>query len=858
MKKNKIILASEKSKEAVGEDTLLNVVMESTPKLVEDLDVKGIVDTYEVYEKERDNCTLYRLVVTIDPVCSNVLFNPKTIILDDSGNRIEDTNATTTNATNLIYNSKKNYTYYCGYDVFDNVFFRTDLFKRAKKLDETRVIAGTSDKKIHVFKLDDIKSYPNTINDVLTEQNGWIGFKNPGKLSVAKKDGTFDSEYSSFLGDTKTCDLIEMFPGKDMFLFNPINKTDGGLEYNWKYLITYPYQSYYDHWLTQDKDGVAGIPVMYAITYAAGDIGNIFAMPVVKLQTAYNNNLIQNDTVNIIKEGDTTGSGIDYRVLKTVDNTTFYIANPDGTLTSDSFKTTRLRKRSMGVLCDYYMRKFRRLPNWNFQKKEVTADNFEDRLNGNTDNVNKDFTSTLYPVAYSKTIFGDPVSQILFFDSLDIKFLKDNLGRPLTELYLTVIKNNDTSTQFQKYWGKISSGFPLTDIEGGNLYFPASATAGTDNLFRQNYPSIFYLHNLNDNAKSKNTNILPYNISIDGLVKDSNYSDYQPKLTFPLSPNPMENDNDITAAKEFMGDIVEFNTMSVTETVLAPIMYRFNTVSRESFNFKDRVIVFHEIFQDDWDRGTKDDGSTNLTTEYNAQNGNGAVNKKPTADDDDCAGLYSQSNSSFIYRGLIDAGPRPEGYMYQPHNRIELKKFSNTIRQKSFKRIYIDSIVRNHPTANDKLHFITTKPHSLYKESLVRITISQIRFDKIFKVNIDVNDPRKFTIPYDGKITPSSDPNVLKTFEVREYDYDTPAYATYIGNGRYIWRDILKEGVIEDFEREYIEHPFTNGNIYLHENFKFFLKRQGENLLYTDFPNDIYPETFNMDAANYEESNNVC
>ena len=45
-------------------------------------------------------------------------------------------------------------------------------------------------------------------------------------------------------------------------------------------------------------------------------------------------------------------------------------------------------------------------------------------------------------MGFAKTIYGDDVTQVTFTDSLNIENLTDNLGRPLTELFVTIIKRN--------------------------------------------------------------------------------------------------------------------------------------------------------------------------------------------------------------------------------------------------------------------------------------------------------------------------------------------------------------------------------------------------------------------------------
>ncbi len=649
-------------------DMQVGISLNRDYNVINEFDVKETVNLYDVYREERDKCTLYRLIVTIDPVCTNVLFNPVTIVLNGSGVRQTDSlvsvavGSQNNPVTEAIYCPSKStyngYTYYCGYNIFDNFLFRTELFKKSIKLD---TLTDEIDPKLpskYIYIMDDVISFPSAIEDNLVEYNGWVGFKNPSKIVIYNQGSTYTRQNSSlsFLTDKNNCDMIDMFPTRDMFSFSPIvsNNTNGfSMEYNWNYVLTYPYKSEHNHFLVQ-----GGIPILYVTPLNVGDSNNTFATPVLQIQTAYNNGLNFNDNIEI--ETQTTKKI--YKVIKIVDNTTFVVRN-DGNITS--FTKSRLRRVVSGIRSEYYIRKFRKLPNWKFESEEITLDNIEDMLESN----DTEFTNSLYGLSYAKNVYDDGISQAVFTDSLDIKHLRDNLGRPLTELYLTIVKNNDQSTTYQQYWSGVSSGFELQDLVTGNLWFSSADL----NTFMSNYPSVFYLHNLQNNNRGGDivlpalTDPLPYtltvnNISLAGLTDVS-----QPNLSFPVSPNSL--DNDVTDV-EIYGDIVEFNRYTMNEIILSPVMYRFNTTTRESFEEKDRIIKFHEVYQDDDDRGLNGK-VTYLTPQYNAYTGAYAS----TTTDRYCDGTAGSQNNNYIYKGLLNVGPRPEGYYYQAHNRIQLKTY---------------------------------------------------------------------------------------------------------------------------------------------------------------------------------------
>ena len=46
-----------------------------------------------------------------------------------------------------------------------------------------------------------------------------------------------------------------------------------------------------------------------------------------------------------------------------------------------------------------------------------------------------------WKIAFSKNIYNDNITEIVFTDDINIGSLKDNLGRPLTDIYFTIINN---------------------------------------------------------------------------------------------------------------------------------------------------------------------------------------------------------------------------------------------------------------------------------------------------------------------------------------------------------------------------------------------------------------------------------
>ena len=80
-----ILLNSSINKKSVNKNTTLNIPLHGNKKLLPEDAISDTMDLYDVYLQERKNGNKFRLILNINPFCSNVLFNPFTEIVKDEG-----------------------------------------------------------------------------------------------------------------------------------------------------------------------------------------------------------------------------------------------------------------------------------------------------------------------------------------------------------------------------------------------------------------------------------------------------------------------------------------------------------------------------------------------------------------------------------------------------------------------------------------------------------------------------------------------------------------------------------------------------------------------------------------------------
>lgn len=925
MDKTKILDNRRKSLSSVSVDGSIGVELTHSARPLPVTDLRATLDQYQVFMNERNACRKYRLILTINPFCSNVLFNTLTEIVKNEGDDRMEFVAGSTKAKRMTdvlgpnepdrYQMIRNteyskeslgYVYRPGFDFFNNHILRNKTFKVVNNLTDSSTIKkevfntladyqryANGEKVVtsiresldkvkdnverHLYGVDDVMSFSDSVNANLMEDNGWFGFVNSSTINPKKggvirdRDGNTapNMDINRPLNNHRNCEFIDMFPDRSLFSFNPkFNSYKHRAEYNWNFCLTYPFSKRFDHTLVRsvDKlvnglliqsirrvDGLRGGDAIIVRTYTPhglkrGDsVRFYYTRHDDRDYRGGEKSYIVNDIGDVDKENksyffhitdmsllvDILGNGFGY------DANGNWIHDSNDTNTALEAYCFRMSHFVNGKASEYYIRKFRKIPNLrrrNYDLDEETASDPSAFNRYIEENAMKNgtmlpFNNEQYQLAFESTIYNDNSTQVTFTDTIDIEYLKDHLGRPLSEIFVTIVKNNqgykkiyrkgdpndykDDDVEYSSCFGRISSGIDV---------FNDGSREDSDTRIRNKRAALGDIHLLNELGWYGATSLTNGDISISDDMFD--------------------------------GDVAEFIPYDAREVVLADIMHRFNTAQRELTTeelmnlFGDSssdVFTFDEIVSDDYDKdGFMLERQELQNNTFKPEGSRGAVTE-------------------------CDAVRRPEGYYYKPHHRIGLAEFGS-VRQASHHDIKIRRLTPKQCYNNMNVQVVTKSKHNLSAGDIVYVcddvlgamyarNVVAVTDPITIVIDIMEKDDRLKEIGWYGFCNIANGMDEKRKFVFRRKNKEIPSHAIKAGVNRYLWRPLAynsdDDGTIEDF-------VYTNGHLYLHKMVNFFLKRQdphGYNGLYnaTVFPNDIVGNTKSESSYEYiEESENVC
>lgn len=871
--------------------------LEGNKKLLPIEKVTTDINEEELYQQERANCNTIRLITTINPICSNVLYNPLTEVVYKEGSPSMysygyETEGITlpdkcpisgrkefSGYTEMIRDTQlsqyEDIKYHCGLDIFNNHIMRNSSFKTVclgnengdafNTLTDTMRYYNGSDvkgyndntdeniggdpsiEKLHLYTTDDVLTFDESLEKNLKIENGWVGFKNASNMPIYYQNKKIP--FNNVINNKQACEFICLAPEKDLFSFTPkYNKYKNRLEKNWHYYITYPSSAttnvpyirkgtnslkivYFDE-NTRNSGSKSGIKI-YSITkhgLNVDDVVNIYNGDELIIKNSHvlfvddehtftcekGGVVISDSWIDVTKdewsglEGE-SGMTITSNELsfKSTDDYTFsdgteftlkknggklevsfenmnYIAYilPNGNVNLDPNTQDITYKQVVnGEEVEYYVRIFSQLPNWRFAKEKPTAYNIYKNNSTLIKDNQVDFENHISNLAFAKNIYGDDISQIVFTDDINIDELKDNLGRPLTEIYLTLLKNNkgykdwydiknwencelknNVDIEYSHMFGKLNCGFNLSPhalkLENDKILGHITKMTNVKDMVLNG------LTNLDDNTTDE---IYLYDNTTDGTEKTKNY----------------------------YGDLCCLSRVVYAERTIDVAMGRFNTSQRESgiklHPFKE------DIKSDDYDSDSEFTvTTTNISTNIETY----------------------------------------EGYCYKMHYKIPIKTYSNELeyqypevskikRQDNYltkiSDFYSGSIMTDveHYLENDDIFLLYDIKNDIWYNGEVMKVKSLYEFE--CKIHIDCDD-KENNIKFSG-ITNDNRAN----YRILRKEPTIPNYAllTKDGTRRYIWRWILQNGNDSYSTNEL--YPFTNGALYIHQNINVYVKRQDPN-----------------------------
>lgn len=717
---------------------------------------------------------------------------------------------------------------------------------------------------LHTYLYDDILTFNQSVNQRLVKKyNGWVGFYNKSKMKSYKDFMNDDDMHIERpLMYLNGSDFADMYPGRDLYTFVPkFNHYKQRIEKNWNYCITYPSSSttkgfndifevdgslktvYFDE--TRRSDNGTKMLVMYSKAkhgLVQGDYVNIYRtvedgegnVTTTKILdnaevdevvddfifTAFNQGVeISNKWVKLtdkeLSENTITIDGVTYqkdsskKFYRDGNFNKYYIVNESYVNFDPDAQRISYKKVVNDIECDYYVRIFSRLPNFKYSSGDTSNEyeiyrNREECGNKNLVEIYQDpmfdFESQVSRLAFAKNIYTDEVGEIVFTDDIDLSYLKDNLGRPLSEIFLTIVKNNkgykewygfnrdidinDSVVEYSHCFGKITCGFEMSDEStydsGSNNIKKINNIEGTDVGYD--------IHEINGKNEPR-------------FYKDGNENN------ITLDEEEIWFENDIN----FYGDLCYYDNYNAIERHIQSILHRFNTAQRESYksNYPDRfsTFVYDDIGSDDYD----------TDNEFSIKSNNSDYN---------------------------ECNKKKEGYYYIPHYQIPLRSY-DVLRSVLPDFLSIRSII-NKGTGTTittlERHFLSPGDKSMIYDK------STNKYYYCTTVSGDSDSPKVYTCKiFDENGNPTTDIDGDKLMDGDTVRYklfkidnlDIPSYARILKDGtcRFIWRDIVNNGFNKS-DDTLEEYPFTNGAFYVNKHIDLFLRRQDPHNLYKLYSED--------------------
>lgn len=494
-------------------------------------------------------------------------------------------------------------------------------------------------------------------------------------------------------------------------------------------------------------------------------------------------------------------------------------------------KDISYKKVVEGEELEYYVRIFSKIPNWKFVNKEPTEYEMykkDSDLISRYQTYENDFESHVSRLAFSKNIYGDDISEIVFSDNIDLSHLKDNLGRPLSEIYLTIIKNNigykqwygdkhncsSPDIEFSHCFGKLNCAFKLSNHA---VPFEEYVNATTINALEP-------IQSGNQDENQNSNDFVKKGLNIDKIngYNQSSYStvnninDEIQYRSIKQETNVYEiykgnerllqtfSNGIIDGNKHFYGDLCCYSNKLLSEQSIQMINFRFNTAQRELSSNETQQQLAPPLQTPD---GDEPQPTSTIDEPFKY-----IYHEEIETDD------YDNDNFSCVIEDIVNVN-RLEGYCYVPHYKIQIHTFDDEIKTDKPHYIPIKDWSVND---KDKISCLTRNYHYFNENDIVYFST----FDGgcfQYQVTSIENAKRFICEPLDVENKITSENKIHRLF--KPYD-GTPSYATLSNDGsaHFMWRDFIKNGF--DTENKVEQYPFMNNALYVNKNINLFVQRQ--------------------------------
>lgn len=722
-------------------------------------------------------------------------------------------------------------------DVSGNQVIETLYFPVSSSIDGHK-----KDVEAHIYRYDDILQFDESIsNRLIKKYDGWVGFYNRSKIksySNFENGDIMDIERPIMYKNGG--DFIEMYPDRSLYSFVPkFNKYRNRIEKNWEYCITYPSSSttegfesiingdlkslkaiYFDE-NSQGDNGGSQL-VIYGITkhgLKVGDFVNIYNTYIENGKTVNEVVAYSAEVTNVVddyifilqgisstisdtwcylsdmtkKENDNETlyyNDVGYKnhsnkyLTKSGSDTKYYIINNKYVNLDDKAQNISYKKVVNGVECDYYVRVFEKVPN--FKNASAVTSSEYDIYKNDSELIHEyqdkkyDFESHVSRLAFAKNIYGDDVGEIVFTDDIDISNLIDNLGRPISTLYIMFFKSNKGYKEWYGFHPQDDK--QNIDINSDNVTYShcfGMLTCGyetsDESICNSDIDSIYTINNIGESSQG---------ISISKLNKGRSDYYYDTEIAYDVD-------------KKFYGDICCYDGYNIVEESIQPIMHRFNTAQRES--------------------------SKSLSKEYYQK-----FNYDNIIYDD-----YDINQNFTIKTSVVDnVNQKKEGYYYKPFYPIEIKTFGslNSVSPDFLKIIGI----KKYDGENGRYYSISTLSYHYLSpgdKSMIYDTEQDKYYTLVTIENNESNYKKFYFVAYDEKGTEKvdldiSDYSKFKLFKIDNLEVSSHASLLKDGTCRFVWRDLYNNGFSPTSAKSTEEYPFTNGAFYINKRIDIYVRRQ--------------------------------